>query len=332
MTNKNKIAFYVNDKRLFNNNLFSFEYDRDNILKIFREFKFFLNKKGFNVNTLDKCRVDECKFIFYFDIPYDDFFKSNTNQNILIILENQLIWPKNWDLEYHQYFKYIFTWSDQLVDNIKYFKIFIPQELSINNSFDKQDRNRYTLISSNKINKNKGELYNLRRKIINYFEKNNLDFDFYGFGWDKLLPLNSIIFKLLNKLKLNFLNPPSDFKNYKGKTSSKDLVLSKYKFCFCFENAEINGYITEKIFDCFRNGTIPIYLGDNLINRYIPNDCYINFSSDMDVNELINNLENITDNEILNYKKRIKYFLLKDNLKIFSYENFNNIVFSKINL
>ena len=330
MVKNNNLAFYVNDKRLLNNNLFSVDYDRDNVLKIFRECKLFLNKKGYNVNTFDKCRVDECKFIFYFDVPYDDIYKKNVNQNILIILENQLIWPQNWNLENHQYFKYIFTWSDELIDNIKYFKFLIPQELSISKNFDNLVRKRYTLIASNKINRNPGELYNIRRNIINYFENGNLDFEFYGFGWNKKIPLNSLLFKLIDKLHLNFLNFPTNFKNYKGEIMSKDVVLSKYLFSFCFENAEINGYITEKIFDCFRNGTIPIYLGDKLINNYIPSDCLINVSSNIDINELIDVLENISDNDILKYKERIKYHLLNNNFKIFSYDNFNNTVFSKI--
>jgi hypothetical protein len=43
MFNEKTIAFYVNDKRLFENNLFSLDFDRDNVLKIFRELKLFLN-------------------------------------------------------------------------------------------------------------------------------------------------------------------------------------------------------------------------------------------------------------------------------------------------
>lgn len=326
MLNEKNIAFYVNDKRLFENNLFSLDFDRDNVLKIFRELKLFLNNKGYEVNTLDKYEEGQCKFIFYFDIPNEDFYRKTINQNVLIILENHLIWPKNWITDNHHFFRHIFTWSDELVDNIKYYKYFIPQELSINDSFDNFDRKRYTLIASNKLNRNKGELYNLRKKIINFFEKYSYDFEFYGFGWDKTLPLNSLAYKLLYKLQLSYFNLPSKFKNYKGEAKSKDLILSKYKFCFCFENAEIKGYITEKIFDCFRNGTIPIYLGDKLINKYIPSDCYIKVNSNLNINHLIEQLENINESEILKYKERIKYYLLNNKFQKFSYNSFNKTI------
>jgi len=38
-------------------------------------------------------------------------------------------------------------------------------------------------------------------------------------------------------------------------------TISNYKFCICAENVEYDGYVTEKIIDCFIAGTIPIYFG-----------------------------------------------------------------------
>lgn len=53
---------------------------------------------------------------------------------------------------------------------------------------------------------------------------------------------------------------------YGGEVFSKHDTLSKYKFSVCFENGKnLSGFITEKIFDCFSAGTIPIYWGaDNI--------------------------------------------------------------------
>ncbi|MCL1721757.1 glycosyltransferase family 10, partial [Vibrio parahaemolyticus] len=52
------------------------------------------------------------------------------------------------------------------------------------------------------------------------------------------------------------------YKSYKGSVESKTHTLKNYKFCICFENAQmIEGYITEKIFDCFFSATVPIYWG-----------------------------------------------------------------------
>jgi hypothetical protein len=52
--------------------------------------------------------------------------------------------------------------------------------------------------------------------------------------------------------------------------------LEKYKFSICYENArDTPGYITEKIFDCFFAGCVPIYWGANNITDHIPKECFI---------------------------------------------------------
>jgi hypothetical protein len=62
---------------------------------------------------------------------------------------------------------------------------------------------------------------------------------------------------------------------YKGACGSKFEVLAKYEFCLCLENMRMNGYISEKIFDCFYAGTIPLYLGAPDILKYIPADSFV---------------------------------------------------------
>ncbi|MDE6886408.1 MAG: hypothetical protein K2P17_05175 [Helicobacteraceae bacterium] len=49
---------------------------------------------------------------------------------------------------------------------------------------------------------------------------------------------------------------------YNDFQSSKHKWLQHYKFNICFENASYNGYLTEKLFDAFAAGCIPIYWGD----------------------------------------------------------------------
>jgi len=46
--------------------------------------------------------------------------------------------------------------------------------------------------------------------------------------------------------------------------------LRNYKFALTFENSEDHSYITEKIFDAFAAGNIPIYLGAPDIQTYVP--------------------------------------------------------------
>ena len=52
-------------------------------------------------------------------------------------------------------------------------------------------------------------------------------------------------------------------------------VLNKYKFVICFENSYSDGYLTEKIFNCFLAGVIPIYKGCPDITNYIQPSCFV---------------------------------------------------------
>jgi hypothetical protein len=49
----------------------------------------------------------------------------------------------------------------------------------------------------------------------------------------------------------------------------------QYKLVCAFENTIMDGYITEKIINVFRAGSIPIYLGSNKISQYFNPDRYI---------------------------------------------------------
>ena len=53
-------------------------------------------------------------------------------------------------------------------------------------------------------------------------------------------------------------------------------IFNKYKFILCFENSYQNGYVTEKIFNCFFSGSIPIYKGAPNILDYFSESCFIN--------------------------------------------------------
>jgi alpha(1,3/1,4) fucosyltransferase len=62
---------------------------------------------------------------------------------------------------------------------------------------------------------------------------------------------------------------------YKGACDSKYEVLSRYQFCLCLENMAMQGYVTEKLFDCLYAGTVPLYLGATDIAEFVPSDAYI---------------------------------------------------------
>lgn len=92
--------------------------------------------------------------------------------------------------------------------------------------------------------------------------------DLYGRGWERWWSREALWLPY-------WRNRRTLMSIYKGACASKFEVLQRYQFCLCFENMAMNGYITEKLFDCLYAGTIPLYLGAPDIERYVPDDVYI---------------------------------------------------------
>jgi hypothetical protein len=78
-------------------------------------------------------------------------------------------------------------------------------------------------------------------------------------------------------------------------------VLSKYKFVVCFENSYSAGYLTEKIFNCFFAGTLPIYKGCPDIANYIQPSCFIDAMREED---LLDNVRLLSTDEVA-YSQRV---------------------------
>jgi alpha(1,3/1,4) fucosyltransferase len=140
--------------------------------------------------------------------------------------------------------------------------------------------------------------------LLHFFEDNHsTEFDLYGFSWDESL------------------------KTFKGKIENKIDCLKSYKFCVAYENGkEIPGYITEKIFNAFEAGCIPIYWGASNINDYIPQNCFISRESFKDNEELYNFMTNMTEAQYLDYLKNINNFLSSEKAQLFSSNHFVEVI------
>ncbi|KAI6660327.1 hypothetical protein LOD99_13915 [Oopsacas minuta] len=67
---------------------------------------------------------------------------------------------------------------------------------------------------------------------------------------------------------------------------TKQEALRKYAFCLAFENGDTPGYVTEKVFDCHRAGSIPVYLGTADVLKFVPKGSIIyagDFKSSFDL-------------------------------------------------
>ena len=173
----------------------------------------------------------------------------------------------------------------------------------------------------NKFSNHKNEAYSLRRHVISWSTKNKKELDLFGYDWDKILfkkyPLTFLNrFKIFPRFVIQKLSNYSSL--YKGILNTKFDVLGNYKFCFCFENIYgINGYISEKIFDCFFSNTIPIYVGADNVLDYIPKNAFIDFRDFECIGDLYLYIENMNEETFNGYLKNFKSYLNSEKAKLF---------------
>jgi len=160
------------------------------------------------------------------------------------------------------------------------------------------------------------ELYSERIKAIEFFSHKSY-FDLYGFYWDNFGK---------NKENFNFIK-----KCYRGKIEDKIEILRNYKFALCFENAVMEGYITEKIFDALMAGCVPIYYGAPDIKNYLPENIFIDFRDFKNFPELEDYLFSIDEKKYNEYLENIKKFFLSDSYKPFSQEHFSQEILEILN-
>lgn len=163
-----------------------------------------------------------------------------------------------------------------------------------------------------------GELYSKRiESMVELAATGKIDL--YGRGWNKW-------WSRANFWMPYWKNRKNILSIYKGASQSKYETLSNYHFSLCFENMEMQGYVTEKIFDCFYAGTIPIYLGAKDIFDLLPKNSFIDFRAYSSWGEILKYLESMTSDQIYEMKNQGRLFLLgKDSKK---YQNSLTNLFS----
>ena len=180
------------------------------------------------------------------------------------------------------------------------------------------------MISGDKHSSHPLELYSKRVEAVRWFEQHHPDqFDLYGMGWNQTRFNDEGVRRFLAKMPLLRKHIGPHFPSYKGMVKEKLQTLGQYKYAICYENAKnIDGYITEKIFDCFFAGCIPVYWGAGNVADHIPSECFIdrrNFSS---YEQLYDRLAAITAAEYEKYLDHIAGYLQSSQSCSFSAEYF----------
>ncbi len=322
-----KITLVVADY-LKNNSIFDESAHRDDIYDRFIQLKKVFLQEGYDLSTQDINPIESATAVIYAsnmpkvlpDIPQKSY---------IILSESAFIRPDNYIKANHAYFKRVFTWHDDFVDGNKYIKLNYshkyPAEINSN-----INRKLCVLISANKKPPHSqiNDLYSKRVEAIRWFEKNQpQDFDLYGMGWSNYAFSSGKLQRLAKRIptvqalaNALFLTP---YPSYKGAVDNKKEVMERYKFSICFENAKsIPGYITEKIFDSFFAGCVPIYWGPDNICDHIPKNCFIDMRDFETYSDLYRFISTLSNDEYLQYVDNIRSFLSSSAATQFSSSGF----------
>lgn len=332
-----KAVLFV-DKPYLGNRVFdkNSSLNRDNCLSFYHELQSMFAGSNISLTTQDITDVKDAEVIIFSDIPKDisiiKAFPKGTVK-VCILFESEIIKPWNWDLANHDLFNLIFTWNDGYVDNEKYFKINFSCDLENLKTAKATIEKKYDLVmfSGNHRLDHLNSLYHFRREVVEWYEGNasTLKFSFWGAGWDG--EVLGICNRYTKRLARYFPFFARKFKNHKGFASDKISILKESKFCFSIENAKnYDGYITEKIFDCFWARTIPIYAGPPNISKFIPENCYINFNKFKTIQELDNYLVAMGSDDYFDKIREIEKFLNSPEASMFSNKTCASLVLAKV--
>lgn len=193
----------------------------------------------------------------------------------LLVAEPPTLQPWLYHPDLKNYFGKILVLFDDLSSSEGYQKFYHQQgrEKKVESVPSFEEKKYCILIQSNLYCSHSQELYSKRREAAYYFS-DKIGFDLFGSGWEEI---------------------PS----WKGKYFGDKLdLLKNYKFHLCYENMhEQRGYITERIFESFFSGTVPVYWGASNIDQYIPADCFIDrrcFSSNEELHYFLSQMNSST--------------------------------------
>lgn len=310
-----------------NNDLFELASNRDGLKDRWIALKDQFLALGYELVTEDLLCKESPAFVLYVDYPKTLF--SKFIPSYLIQAETAQLYLENIRIPKAKSFRKIFTWNDDLVNNQTFVKITYSQHLKLEAMPTFDARPVFCcLIAANKAlpKPDQHDLYLERQKAIAWFDRYAPgDLLLYGADWNLPARKPNLLSKLVNyglkKLPIN-LNL-RQFPAWQGLIKEKSDVLMKCKFNICFENVgNQTGYITEKIFDAFNSGCIPVYLGASNICDLVPKNCFIDMRDFPSYYALYQHLKNMNATTYTEYQLNIRSFFAHDNSNIFKASHF----------
>lgn len=341
----------------YHNKLFDENFDAFGMRKTFRK----LGYEPYEVRSL--ANLDNPDLIICFDVPAQQItslIRYPFNRLVLFIFEPPSVVKQNFEKQYHTLFNEVYTWNDDWVNNSTHFKFYQPAEIEpmIDDIVDFDQKKLCLLVTANKSSNYKDELYSGRLKAAAFFDKFHPDeFDFYGVSWGRegyryktfrgpiqegqmyedvftqcTCPesMRTTVKRGKGELQ-DCINagctPKVEYMAVPTNIGSMTDYMKKYKFCICYENNKgLAGYITQRIFNCFKAGCVPVYWGASNIEKHIPKGCYILKTDFPTYEALYDFLKNMSKETYDTYISNIRAYLASDAIKAYSDESFDKVL------
>jgi len=172
-------------------------------------------------------------------------------------------------------------------------------------------KNRSVVINADKWSFVRGQLYWLRAAVVS----TNASTDIYGYGWARskavrfahrgyefIRVILSLSLPSLEGLRFTLASPL----NYRGNASDKIQIASQYKVALVIENSE--ELITEKLFDAWFAGCVPVYVGPDLAPFGLPSSLLIRCENPT-VTEVEARVAEALQIDFASFSKELQFFL-----------------------
>jgi glycosyltransferase involved in cell wall biosynthesis len=251
--------------------------------------------------------------ICYFTVMDIRLFPKNILERkdikkICYLLEGPNSWHgHNYNYEIlNEYFDKIITYWEPLLDKPKVEYFPFVSRFDVNNKYHLQiiNKNRkydksIGMILANRPNNEEYKINEIQLRRLDYLRKEYaIVFDnitIHGQGWNELE----------NHKYINIEN----IKNRMSDDTDINQFYKRFNFALIVENCNATNYVSEKIYDAWVAGCIPIYNGNNdKIN--LPKNCYIDIKDFEDIEKVKEYIDKLTKEDIDIYYDNIQKSLI----------------------
>ncbi len=227
----------------------------------------------------------------------------------IYVIEPMCVSERDYELDFLDRFKYIFTWADNAFKKTnverKIISLNHPSCWGVNkDEFESRKKNwsswnerknEIILIANNKSSNHYSELYSVRVNLAQWLNNNSEN---YKIGW--------------------YAQGKFDTNYFRGTINGdKSTILNHVKFSICTENCYdekySTNYFTEKMPEVWFSGAVPIYMGCYNIDQFgFHPDSYIDLRNFIDnknikYRELLNEINNFTEEKYNKYLNAVNY-------------------------